>query len=79
MLFAPSGQSAGAWSYAYSFADLGETHDASGTYSIGARAADGMRTLTIAGGDHVVFKGFDGRMPMNYVFGLKPAGLACPN
>ena len=75
--FAPVGRTDGVWTYAYGFPDLGETHDARGQYTISAPAADGTRSLTINGSDHVVFNGFDGPFPMNYVMQLTPTEAVC--
>jgi hypothetical protein len=74
--FVPTDKTQGTWTYAYNFPDLGETHDASGGYTISAPAADGTRSLTIDGSDHVVFNGFDGSIPMHYIIGLSPSAEA---
>jgi hypothetical protein len=74
--FVPTDKTQGTWTYAYNFADLGETHDASGSYTISVPAGDGTRSLTIDGSDHVVFNGFDGSFPMHYVIGLSPSAEA---
>jgi hypothetical protein len=71
--FAPDTGSRGRVTYAYSIPSAGESHDASGTYSISAAGADGTLTLSMAGSDHVVFKGFDGNIPVNYKFDLVPS------
>jgi hypothetical protein len=77
--FAPSGDSAGAWSYAYTFPSLGESHDASGTYTISPSDEDGTRQVATTGRDHVVFNGFDGMIPRNYSFDLvQSATTSCP-
>jgi len=74
--FVPTDKTQGTWTYAYNFADLGETHNASGSYTISVPAGDGTRSLTIDGSDHVVFHGFDGSIPMHYVIGLSPSAEA---
>jgi len=70
--FEPADRARGMWTYAYDIPRAGESHKASGDYTIGAPAADGSRSLTIDGKDFVTFKGFAGPMPMHYVFGLSP-------
>lgn len=75
--FEPMGTPHGAWTYAYLLPSGPETHDAAGEYEVGAPAADGTRSLTIDGKDHVVFHGFNGPMPMHYVMQLAPA-QTCP-
>ena len=76
--FMPVDKTEGNWSYAYNFPDLGETHDAKGSYTISAPAPDNTRNLKISGSDHVVFNGFDGPFPMNYTMQLQPvSGPAC--
>ena len=71
--FAPIDKTQGTWTYAYNFPDLGESHEASGSYTISVPAGDSTRSLTIDGSDHVVFNGFDGSFPMHYVMQLSPA------
>jgi hypothetical protein len=78
-LFVPRNASAGAVSYAYSIPSAGETHQASGTYTIGQPAHDGTLRLSLAVSDHVVFHGFDGTIPNRYAFDLVPSGATgCP-
>jgi hypothetical protein len=72
-LFLPTTAEGGAVSYAYSIPSAGESHNAAGTYTIGQPATDGTRVLTMAVRDHVVFKGFDGVIPVSYHFSLVPA------
>ena len=77
--FIPQSASAGGWTYAYNIASAGETHSASGKYSVSAPAKDGSLTLTMTGRDNVAFKGFSGPFPVNYSFDLVPSGQApCP-
>jgi len=79
VLYTPENASQGKWTYAYSFPSLGETHDASGSYTLSPAGADGTLSLAMTGADHVVFKGFDGKMPFQYSFGLAPAtNVPCP-
>jgi hypothetical protein len=68
--FEPADDARGMWTYAYDIPRAGESHKASGEYTMSAPAADGSRSLTIDGKDFVTFKGFAGPMPMHYVFGL---------
>src|SRR3974390_3066460 len=70
--FAPStatGQS-GQWNYAYNIPRAGESHTAQGTYTLQTDVAAHALHLKMAGSDHVVFKGFDGNMPISYQFDL---------
>lgn len=77
--FVPRSPSAGSWSYAYSIPSAGESHDASGTYTIAAPDQTGTRRLAFTGSDHVVFKGFDGNFPQRYKFDLVPGPVPiCP-
>jgi hypothetical protein len=64
--------------YAYSIPRAGESHDAHGTYTLSLAAPDGTLLLSMAVRDHVVFKGFDGTIPLNYSFDLVPADAPCP-
>ncbi|HUO67080.1 MAG TPA: hypothetical protein VMV37_06065 [Gammaproteobacteria bacterium] len=77
--FEPADKAHGMWTYAYDIPRAGESHKASGDYTMSPPAADGSRSLTIDGKDFVTFKGFAGPMPMHYVFGLAPlaAGSGC--
>jgi hypothetical protein len=70
--FEPADKARGMWTYAYDIPRAGESHKASGEFTMSAPAADGSRSLTIDGKDFVTFKGFAGPMPMQYVFGLAP-------
>ncbi len=71
--FVPQNDSSGNLSYAYSLPKAGETHDATGTYTLSLASADGTLLLSMKVSDHVVFKGFDGIMPVNYEFNLVPS------
>ena len=66
------------WNYAYSIPSAGESHDASGNYAISPPDSSGVLLLTMKGSDHVVFKGFDGKIPVQYKFNLVPASATCP-
>jgi hypothetical protein len=70
--FEPADKARGMWTYAYDIPRAGESHKASGEYTMSPPAADGSRSLSIDGKDFVTFKGFAGPMPMQYVFGLSP-------
>ena len=70
--FEPAENARGMWTYAYDIPRAGESHKASGEYTMSPPAADGSRSLSIDGKDFVTFKGFAGPMPMQYVFGLSP-------
>ncbi len=73
--FVPASANQGAWTYAYNIASAGETHDAKGSYTIGEPAVDGTLQLSMRGSDHVVFKGFDGNIPVSYGFNLVPTEI----
>jgi hypothetical protein len=77
--FLPQNTQQGKVSYTYSIQSAGESHDASGTYSLSQVSADGTLQLSLSVSDHVVFKGFDGNIPNRYKFNLVPSGSApCP-
>jgi hypothetical protein len=77
--FVPHNGSSGAVSYAYSIPSAGESHQATGTYTLSAPETDGTLHLALSVSDHVVFKGFDGNIPVNYKFDLVPSGATgCP-
>jgi hypothetical protein len=77
--FVPRNATAGSVSYAYSIPSAGESHQATGTYTVSAPATDGTLHVSLQVSDHVVFKGFDGKIPVAYKFDLAPAGgSACP-
>ena len=76
--FVPQGATRGSVSYAYSIPSAGETHTASGTYTI-SQGANGTLVVALTVSDHVVFKGFDGNIPVHYKFNLEPASVpSCP-
>jgi hypothetical protein len=77
--FLPQSAQHGKVAYAYSIPSAGESHDASGTYSLNQVDKNGTLQLTMSVSDHVVFKGFDGNIPNNYKFNLVPSGdTPCP-
>ena len=77
--FVPADATHGTLSYAYNFADLGESHNATGTYTLHQIEDDGTLQLNMSASDHVVFNGFDGNIPMNYQFNLVPSmSVICP-
>lgn len=77
--FVPQNASSGNLSYAYSLPKAGETHDATGTYTLSLANADGTLLLSMIVSDHVVFKGFDGIKTVNYEFNLVPStNTSCP-
>ena len=77
--FVPRDATAGAVSYAYSIPSAGESHQATGTYTVSAPATDGTLLVSLKVSDHVVFNGFDGKIPVAYKFDLVPGGgSGCP-
>ena len=62
-------------SYAYSIPSAGESHAATGTYTI-SEGTSGTLTLSLRVSDHVKFRGFDGNIPLRYKFDLEPTGAA---
>ena len=65
--------------YAYSIPSAGESHQAKGTYTISPPEHDGTLHVSLQVSDHVVFKGFDGNIPVRYKFDLVPAAEpGCP-
>jgi hypothetical protein len=77
--FVPEGPSQGKWTYAYSIPSAGESHDASGGYTLSPTGGDGTLLLAMTGSDHVVFKGFNGNMAISYSFQLVPSdSTSCP-
>ena len=74
--FLPSSPTAGSLTYAYNLPKAGESHDATGSYTIASPGTDGKRLLSMKVSDHVVFKGFDGNIPNNYRFNLVPADIS---
>jgi hypothetical protein len=79
-VFVPQNAQSGKVSYAYSIPKAGESHDASGTYSLTQVDQNGTLQLSLLVSDHVVFKGFDGNIPVNYKFNLVPSpNVSCPS
>jgi len=77
--FAPQDAQHGQVTYQYSIPSAGESHDAKGNYTIGPADKDGTLHLSLSVSDHVVFKGFDGNIPLRYKFDLVPSTTAtCP-
>jgi hypothetical protein len=77
--FTPLDGQHGNVTYNYSIPSAGETHAAAGTYTFSPLGTDGTLQLSLAVSDHVVFKGFDGNIPLRYKFNLVPAGTSpCP-
>jgi hypothetical protein len=74
-VFAPREVLKGSVSYAYSIPSAGESHAATGTYTI-SEGASGVLTLSLTVKDHVKFQGFDGNIPLRYKFDLVPTGAA---
>ena len=78
-VFAPTSSQKGGVSYSYSIKSAGESHNASGTYTISQVDTAGTLQLSLTVSDHVVFKGFDGNIPNRYKFNLVPTGdVPCP-
>ncbi len=78
-LYIPNDATNGKLVYAYSIPSAGESHDATGAYTISPPGKDGTLLLTEQVRDHVVFKGFDGVLPVNYSFNLVPSqDTSCP-
>jgi hypothetical protein len=78
-VFVPIDAQHGNMMYTYSIPSAGESHDAKGTYTISPASPDGTLLLSLAGSDHVVFKGFDGNIPIHYKFDLVPSTtVTCP-
>ncbi len=77
--FVPKAANNGSLTYAYNIPSAGETHDATGSYTISQPGVDGVLNLSMTGSDHVVFKGFDGNIPFRYKFNLVPTQIPnCP-
>ena len=78
-VFAPLDAGHGKVTYTYSIPSAGESHNATGTYTINPAGTDGTLLLSLTVSDHVVFKGFDGNIPLRYKFDLVPSATAtCP-
>jgi hypothetical protein len=77
-VFTPAGDGGtGAVGYNYNIPKAGESHAATGSYTLSGPDHDGTRHLVLTVQDHVVFKGFDGNIPNRYSFDLVP-GATCP-
>ena len=77
--FVPLDAQHGNVTYAYSIPSAGESHDATGTYTLARVDKVGTLQLSLTVSDHVVFKGFDGNIPNHYKFNLVPSGgPPCP-
>ena len=63
-IFVPQDAQHGKVSYTYSIPKAGESHNAAGTYSLSPVGKDGTLQLSLSVSDHVVFKGFDGNIPL---------------
>ena len=74
-VFVPREVLKGNVSYAYSIPSAGESHAATGTYTI-SEGKSGILTLSLVVSDHVKFQGFDGNIPLRYKFDLVPTGPA---
>ena len=78
-IFVPLDAQRGNVTYAYSIPSAGESHDAAGTYTLAGVDKTGTLQLSLTASDHVVFKGFDGKIPNHYKFNLVPSGgPPCP-
>jgi hypothetical protein len=77
-LFTPTGNGGtGNVAYTYNIPSAGESHQATGTYTVTDSDQSGTRHVDLTVSDHVVFKGFDGNIPVHYKFDLVPAST-CP-
>lgn len=75
----PTNGGQGNWAYAYTIDSAGESHDANGTYTLKPTDKPGVLLLNMIGSDHVVFHGFDGKVPSRYQFDLVEASVkTCP-
>ena len=78
-VFTPLDAQHGKVIYRYSIPSAGESHDATGTYTISPASPDGTLLLSFVVSDHVVFKGFDGNIPARDKFDLVPSTtVTCP-
>jgi hypothetical protein len=78
--FVPESSNKGGVTYAYNIPSAGESHDATGSYTISLPGVDGTLVLNMTVSDHVVFKGFDGKIPVSYIFNLVPENIPnCQN
>ncbi len=77
--FIPKDAHHGILTYVYSIPSAGESHNATGSYTISPPDKDGTLHLSLQVSDHVTFKGFDGNIPVSYKFDLVPSGsTSCP-
>jgi len=77
--FVPQDAQHGKVSYAYSIKSAGESHDATGNYTLNPVDKGGTLQLSMTVSDHVVFKGFDGNIPNRYKFNMVPSSnTSCP-
>ncbi len=77
--FFPAASDHGQVTYAYSIPSAGESHNATGSYSIQPIKGSNKLHLSLKVSDHVVFHGFDGNIPLRYEFNLAPiGGTPCP-
>ena len=79
-VFVPQDAKHGKVTYTYSIPTAGESHNAAGTYTLALIDKAVTQQLSLAVSDHVVFKGFNGNIPLRYKFNLVPATNApCPH
>ena len=79
-VFVPQDAQRGKVTYTYSIPKAGESHNAAGTYTLALIDKVGTQQLSLGVADHVVFKGFDGNIPLRYKFNLVPyADASCPH
>ena len=71
--FIPAKALNGVFTYAYSISSAGETHSATGNYTI-SEQKDGTLVLFMTGRDAVALPHFSGPFPVNYSFKLEPSG-----
>jgi hypothetical protein len=79
-VFVPQDAQRGKVTYTYSIPKAGESHNAAGTYTLALLDKAGTQQLSLTVSDHVVFKGFDGNIPLRYKFNLVPStNVSCPH
>ncbi|MCL4506257.1 MAG: hypothetical protein M1434_15455 [Chloroflexi bacterium] len=79
-VFVPQDAQRGKVTYTYSIPKAGESHNAAGTYTLALLDKVGTQQLSLTVSDHVVFKGFDGNIPLHYRFNLVPStNASCPH
>jgi hypothetical protein len=77
--FVPQNANQGSVTYAYSILSAGESHNATGKYTISAPDKDGTLHVSLNGSDQVAFNKFNGKFPFSYRFDLVPSGnTSCP-